>query len=73
MTHVYVVKVAYDYEGSQIDSIWSLQERATKRKSILESQKYGDYVYISVISVDNLELLQEDSHMMNDWQHERLV
>lgn len=73
MSHVYVVKVAYDYEGSQIDSIWSSQERATKRKSILESQKYGDYVYISVISVDNLELLQEDSRMMNDWQHERLA
>ena len=73
MEYVYVVKVAYDYEGSQIDSIWSSQERSTKRKSVLEAQRYGDYVYISVIAVDDLTLLQEDTHMLNDWNHERLV
>jgi len=73
MSHVYIVKVAYDYEGSQIDSIWSSQERATKRKSVLEAQKYGDWAYISVIPVDDLSLLQEDSHMLNDWHHERLA
>jgi hypothetical protein len=70
MSHVYVVEVAYNYEGSHTDSIWSSQERATKRKSILESQKYGDEVYISVISVDNLELLQKDSRMV--WNKEIL-
>lgn len=71
MTHVYVVKVGYECEGSEIDSIWSSQERATKRKSILESQKYGDYVYIAVIPVDDLELLQEGSHVV--WNEERLT
>jgi hypothetical protein len=73
MEYVYVVKVAYNYEGSQIDSIWSSQERATKRKSVLEAQKCDNYVYISVIAVDDLTLLQEDTHMMNDWQYERLT
>lgn len=61
MQHVYLTFVGYDYEGSQVDSSWSSQERANRRKDILQSQKYGDYVWVSCVSVDDLSLLEEDS------------
>lgn len=61
MQHVYLTFVGYDYEGSQVDSSWSSQERANRRKDILQSQKYGDYVWINCVPVDDLSLLEEDS------------
>ena len=63
MSHIYLTFVGYDYEGSQVDSSWSSQERANRRKEILQSQKYGDYVWIKCIPVDELNLLKEDSHI----------
>ena len=61
MQYVYLTFVGYDYEGSQVDSSWSSQERANRRKDILQSQKYGDYVWVKCILVDDLSLLEEDS------------
>jgi hypothetical protein len=70
MSHVYVVSVGYDYEGSEVDSIWTSQERAKKRRDILTEQKYGDFINVRVIPVDNLILLQDNSHMV--WYHEKI-
>lgn len=61
MQHIYLTLVGYDYEGSQVDSSWSSQERANRRKDILQSQKYGDYVWVNCIPVDDLNLLEEGS------------
>jgi len=70
MTHIYLTFVGYDYEGSQVDSSWSSQERANRRKEILQSQKYGDYVWIKRIPVDELNLLKEDSPITTDKRYE---
>lgn len=67
MSHIYITYIEYDYEGSQIDSLWSSQERANRRKDILQSQKYGEsYVWIKCIPVDKLNLLKEDSPITID-------
>ena len=65
MQYVYLTFVGYDYEGSQVDSSWSSQERANRRKDILQSQKYGDYAWVKCIPVDDLSLLQDNSPMIS--------
>lgn len=70
MQYIYLTFVGYDYEGSQVDSSWSSQEKANRRKEILQSQKYGDYVWIKCIPVDELNLLKEDSPITTDKRYE---
>lgn len=69
MTHIYVVTVGYDYEGEDVDSAWSSQDQALKRKQVLEKQKYGDSLKVRAIPMDNLELLNDDSKFCWDNQY----
>lgn len=69
MTHIYIVLVRYDYEGSEVDSAWSSQERALSRKDVLQKQKYGDDVNIAILPIDNLELLNDGSAFCWDTQY----
>lgn len=68
MGKIYVVTVGYDYEGEDVDSAWSSQDQALKRKEILEKQKCGDSLKVRAIPMDNLELLNDDSKFC--WNNE---
>lgn len=59
MTHVYVVLICYEYEGCNVDSIWSSHERASSRCEKLDKDKVGDYNKIQVVPVDDLSMLQD--------------
>jgi hypothetical protein len=56
MTHVYIVLIGYNFEGTEIDSVWSSQERANKRKEQLEQRKQGDYILLQVFPIDKGDL-----------------
>ena len=55
MKTVWVVEEVYDYEGTDVDSIWSTEEKARKREEKLRSDDWGAddiWVYEAIVDGD---------------------